>query len=88
MKPSDESGNPPNVIRWAIIGCIVWILSGVTLIYTTYSSIRRPLDVGGTLCAAAKRSARHGTGFDRLRPVASRPRTGRAVFRGRWSLGR
>ena len=34
MKSSDESGSPPNVIRWAIIGCIVWIISGLTLIYS------------------------------------------------------
>jgi len=49
MKTSDDSRSPPNVIRSAIIGCIVWIISGLTLIYTTYSSVRRPLDLGGTL---------------------------------------
>lgn len=49
MKSPDQSGSPPNVIRQAIIGCILWIISGLTLIYTTYSSVRRPHDFGGTL---------------------------------------
>jgi hypothetical protein len=49
MNSPDKSGSPPNIIRWAIIGCIAWIISGLTLIVTTYSSLRRPLDLGGTL---------------------------------------
>lgn len=46
MNPSDDSGSPPNVIRWAIIGCIVWVISGLTLILTTCSLVRRPHDLG------------------------------------------
>lgn len=49
MKSSDQFDIPPHVIRSAIICCIVWIISGLTLIYTTYSAVRRPHDFGGTL---------------------------------------
>ena len=49
MKPPDESGNPKNVIRSCIVVCIILLISGITLIYTTYSSLRRPLDFGGAL---------------------------------------
>ena len=49
MKTTEESGSPSNVIRWAIIGCIAWIISGLALIFTTYSSLRRPVDFGGAL---------------------------------------
>ena len=49
MKASDAPGTPPDVIRWCIIIAAVWMLNGATLIYWTYSSLRRPLAVGGTL---------------------------------------
>lgn len=49
MKSSDTPGTPPDVIRWCIIITAIWMLNGATLIYWTYSSLRRPLGVGGTL---------------------------------------
>ena len=49
MKSSDQSNSLPRVIRSAIICCIVWILCGLTLIYTTASAVRRPHDFAGTL---------------------------------------
>lgn len=49
MKSIKESNTPPDAIRWCIIITALWILNGATLIYWTYSSLRKPLAVGGTL---------------------------------------
>lgn len=46
---ADDSDTPPKVIRWCIIITAVWLINGASLIYWSYSSLRRPLDLGGTL---------------------------------------
>lgn len=49
MNSSRETASPRNVIRWCIIVTAIWMLNGATLILSTYSSLRKPLDVGGRL---------------------------------------
>lgn len=49
MNSSRDTASPHNVIRWCIIVTAIWMLNGASLIYLTYSSLRKPLDVGGRL---------------------------------------